>query len=97
LCTRRGGSQRYVDAHVQFRSGTSLEQAHRTAHQLTDAIAAALGGADVLIHLEPADRVRPGETLVKLSDPAQASARVAASASSMDAVERGTGGMGPGA
>jgi cation diffusion facilitator family transporter len=97
LRTRRGGSQRYVDAHVQFRSGTSLEQAHRTAHQLTDAIAAALGGADVLIHLEPADRVRPGETLVKLSDPAQASARVAASASSMDAVERGTGGMGPGA
>ncbi len=91
LRTRRAGSQRYVDAHVQFRSGTSLEQAHRTAHQLTDAIAAALGGADVLIHLEPADRVRPGETLVKVPDPAQASARGAAAAralaAAMDAVE----------
>ena len=56
LRTRRGGSQRYVDVHVQFRAGTSLEEAHRTAHELQDAIAAALGGADVLIHLEPEDR-----------------------------------------
>jgi cation diffusion facilitator family transporter len=63
LRTRRAGSQRYIDVHLQFRSGTSLEQAHRTAHELQDAIAAALGGADVLIHLEPEDRVRPGQTL----------------------------------
>ncbi len=61
LRTRRGGSQRYVDVHVQFRSGTSLEQAHRTAHALQDEIASALGGADVLIHLEPEDRLRPGQ------------------------------------
>ncbi len=65
LRTRQAGSQRYVDAHVQFRAGTSLEDAHRTAHELQDAIATALGGADVLIHLEPADRVRPGETLMR--------------------------------
>lgn len=64
LRSRSGGSQRYVDVHVQFNSGTSLEDAHRTAHQLQDIIAQALGGADVLIHLEPEDRVRPGETLV---------------------------------
>lgn len=63
LRSRRGGSKRYVDVHVQFRSGTSLEDAHRTAHELQDAIASAVGGADVLIHLEPEDRVRPGETL----------------------------------
>jgi cation diffusion facilitator family transporter len=61
LRTRRGGSQRYVDVHVQFRSGTSLEQAHRVAHALQDEIASALGGADVLIHLEPEDRLRPGQ------------------------------------
>jgi cation diffusion facilitator family transporter len=61
LRTRRGGSQRYVDVHIQFRSGTSLEQAHRTAHQLQDQIAEKLGGADVLIHLEPEDRLRPGQ------------------------------------
>jgi cation diffusion facilitator family transporter len=64
LRTRRAGSQRYVDVHIQFRSGTSLEDAHRTAHELQDVIADRLGGADVLIHLEPEDRVRPGQTLV---------------------------------
>jgi cation diffusion facilitator family transporter len=63
LRTRSAGSQRYVDVHIQFNSGTSLEEAHRTAHELQDAIATALGGADVLIHLEPEDRVRPGQRL----------------------------------
>jgi len=59
LRTRRAGARRYVDLHVQFRSGTSLEAAHRTAHALQDRIAERIDGADVLIHLEPADRVRP--------------------------------------
>ena len=63
LRTRRAGSRRYVDLHVQFRAGTSLESAHRTAHELQDRISARLRGADVLIHLEPEDRVRPGEEL----------------------------------
>jgi cation diffusion facilitator family transporter len=63
LRTRQAGAHRYVDLHVQFRSGTSLEDAHRTAHELQDVIGARLGGADVLIHLEPEDRVRPGEDL----------------------------------
>ena len=63
LRTRRAGARRYVDLHVQFRHGTTLEEAHRTAHELQDAIRASLGGADVLIHLEPEDRVRPGEVL----------------------------------
>jgi cation diffusion facilitator family transporter len=67
LRTRRAGSQRYVDLHVQFRTGTSLEDAHRTAHELQDVIGARLGGADVLIHLEPQDRVRPGEELRRAS------------------------------
>ena len=63
LRTRRAGARRYVDLHVQFRRGTSLEDAHRTAHELQDVIGKRLGGADVLIHLEPQDRVRPGEEL----------------------------------
>ena len=63
LRTRRAGSTRYVDLHLQFRAGTSLEEAHRTAHELQDLIGVRLGGADVLIHLEPEDRVRPGEVL----------------------------------
>lgn len=61
LRTRRGGSKRYVDVHIQFRRGTSLEQAHFAAHRLQDQIAAALTGTDVLIHLEPEDRLRPGQ------------------------------------
>jgi cation diffusion facilitator family transporter len=60
LRTRRAGARRYVDLHVQFRAGTTLEDAHTTAHELQDEIAARLRGADVLIHLEPEDRVRPG-------------------------------------
>ncbi len=63
LRTRQAGARRYVDLHVQFRHGTSLEDAHRTAHELQDVISARLDGADVLIHLEPQDRVRPGEEL----------------------------------
>jgi cation diffusion facilitator family transporter len=61
LRTRRAGTRRYVDMHVQFRSGTTLEEAHAIAHSLQDTIRGRLRGADVLIHLEPEDRVRPGE------------------------------------
>jgi cation diffusion facilitator family transporter len=75
LRTRRGGSRRYVDLHVQFRHGTSLEAAHRTAHELQDEIAAELKGADVLIHLEPEDRVRPGEALIVPDRPGVREAR----------------------
>ena len=60
LRARRAGARRMVDLHVQFRAGTTLEAAHQTAHELQDAIRARLGGADILIHLEPEDRVRPG-------------------------------------
>jgi cation diffusion facilitator family transporter len=63
LRTRQAGSRRYVDLHVQFRSGTSLEDAHRIGHELQHAIQHEIDRADVLIHLEPEDRVRPGETL----------------------------------
>jgi cation diffusion facilitator family transporter len=60
LRTRRAGARRYVDLHVQFRPGTTLEDAHATAHQLQDAIRQRLRGADVLIHLEPEEKVLPG-------------------------------------
>ena len=60
LRARHAGAFHHVDMHVQFRAGTTLEDAHDTAHALQDEIAAVLDGADVLIHLEPEDRVRPG-------------------------------------
>lgn len=53
LRARRAGSRRYVDLHVQFRSGTTLERAHQIAHELEGEVRGKLRGADVLIHLEP--------------------------------------------
>ena len=60
LRARRAGPRRHIDMHVQFRAGTSLEDAHATAHALEGAIKKRLQEADILIHLEPEDRVVPG-------------------------------------
>jgi cation diffusion facilitator family transporter len=53
LRARRAGCRRYVDLHVQYRSGTSLERAHELAHQMRDEIEADVRRAEVLIHVEP--------------------------------------------
>jgi cation diffusion facilitator family transporter len=58
LRARRAGSRRYIDFHVQYRSGTSLERAHELAHQMRGEIEASLRRADVLIHVEPETSVR---------------------------------------
>jgi cation diffusion facilitator family transporter len=63
LRARRAGSLRYVDLHVQFRSGTSLERAHELAHDMRAAIEAELPAAEVLVHVEPEESVlAPGES-----------------------------------
>ena len=56
LRARRAGSRRYIDLHVQFRSGTTLERAHDLSHELQRAIRDRVHRADVLIHIEPEDR-----------------------------------------
>lgn len=61
LRARRAGSRRHIDLHVQFRAGTSLEEAHRLAHQLRDAITEEVPNADVLIHVEPEGSLRGPE------------------------------------
>ncbi len=58
LRARRAGSRRYIDLHVQYRSGTSLERAHELAHEMRDSIEAAIPGAEVLIHSEPETSLR---------------------------------------
>jgi cation diffusion facilitator family transporter len=58
LRARRAGSRRYIDLHVQYRSGTSLERAHELAHEMRAAIEAAIPGAEVLIHAEPETSLR---------------------------------------
>jgi cation diffusion facilitator family transporter len=58
LRARRAGNRRYVDLHVQFRSGTTLEDAHSLAHRLRSAIEEEIPGSEVLIHVEPEGAVR---------------------------------------
>jgi cation diffusion facilitator family transporter len=61
LRSRRAGSARHIDLHVQFAPGTTLERAHAIAHEIQDAVRGRVRGADVLVHLEPArggDRAR---------------------------------------
>jgi cation diffusion facilitator family transporter len=53
LRARVAGRRRYIDMHVQFRTGTTLERAHSLAHTLRDAIESELRNAEVLIHVEP--------------------------------------------
>jgi cation diffusion facilitator family transporter len=61
LRARGAGNRRYIDLHVQYRSGTSLERAHELAHQMRDEIEADIRHAEVLIHVEPETSLRdPG-------------------------------------
>jgi cation diffusion facilitator family transporter len=55
---RRAGSARHIDVHLQFAPGTTLERAHQIAHQLQDQVRMRIRGAELLVHLEPFDRVR---------------------------------------
>ncbi|MEA2474866.1 MAG: hypothetical protein QOE06_2781 [Thermoleophilaceae bacterium] len=59
LRARRAGSRRYIDLHVQFRSGTTLERAHEVSHELQTDIRRRVHRADVLIHLEPERHLEP--------------------------------------
>ena len=63
LRARTSGRRRYIDLHLQFRSGTTLERAHVLSHELRDEIEADLGDAEVLIHTEPeSSRRDPSES-----------------------------------
>jgi cation diffusion facilitator family transporter len=53
---RRAGSARYIDVHLQFAPGTSLERAHAIAHEVQGEVRRRLPGAEVLVHIEP-DRI----------------------------------------
>jgi cation diffusion facilitator family transporter len=61
LRARRAGARRYIDLHVQYRSGTSLERAHELAHAMRDSIEADITQAEVLIHVEPETSLRDPE------------------------------------
>jgi cation diffusion facilitator family transporter len=61
LRARQAGSRRYIDLHVQYRSGTSLERAHELAHAMRASIEATIPRAEVLIHAEPETSLRDPE------------------------------------
>jgi cation diffusion facilitator family transporter len=61
LRARRAGARRHIDLHLQFTSGTTLEHAHTVAHHVRGAIEREIRGADVLIHVEPEDSVKPAD------------------------------------
>jgi cation diffusion facilitator family transporter len=50
---RRAGSARYIDMHLQFAPGTSLERAHAIAHEVQGEVRRQLPHAEVLVHIEP--------------------------------------------
>jgi cation diffusion facilitator family transporter len=57
LRTRLAGGSLYVDLHMGFKPGMSLEQGHDLSHTLTARIEEALPGAKVLVHLEPSSTI----------------------------------------
>jgi len=61
LRARRAGRRRYIDLHVQYRSGTSLERAHELAHAMRASIEDTIPNAEVLIHAEPETSLRDPE------------------------------------
>ena len=59
---RRAGSARYIDLHLQFQAGTSLERAHAVAHELQAEVRRQTPASDLLVHIEPSRRggAQPG-------------------------------------
>ena len=60
LRARRAGARRYIDLHLQFRSGTTLEQRARArALESAGRSSASCPNSDVLIHTEPEESLPP--------------------------------------
>ena len=59
LRARGAGSRRYIDLHLQFRPGTTLEDAHASPTPPREAIEAEIPRSEVLIHPEPEESLRP--------------------------------------
>lgn len=53
---RMAGPQAFVDVTLSLPRGTSLPTGHTLAHRAEDAVKALLPGADVTVHMEPAER-----------------------------------------
>ncbi|MBI2300811.1 MAG: cation transporter [Armatimonadetes bacterium] len=55
---RDSGGKHYVDLHLQFADGTSLERAHEIGEEVEVVVEAALGSGEATVHIEPASEIR---------------------------------------
>lgn len=62
---RDAGDHAFIDFHLQFADGVSLELAHALAEHVEAEIERTLGSADALAHLEPASDLRPSRRHVR--------------------------------
>lgn len=55
LRSRQAGASRFIEFHLLVDGDSTVREAHHVAHQIEQAIAAALPGLHVVIHVEPVD------------------------------------------
>jgi cation diffusion facilitator family transporter len=55
LRTRQAGSRRFAEFHLLVDGDWPVREAHRLAHRVADALAAAVPGLEVVTHVEPVD------------------------------------------
>ena len=55
LRTRRAGARRFAEFHLLVDGDLTVRAAHHVAHQVESALAAAIPGLEVTIHIEPVD------------------------------------------
>jgi cation diffusion facilitator family transporter len=58
LRTRKSGSQRHIDVHIQVNDDLTLREAHALTEELEDRVRGALPNAEVVIHTEPYEEER---------------------------------------
>jgi cation diffusion facilitator family transporter len=74
LRTRRAGTRRFAEFHLLVDGDLSVRAAHQVAHAVSAALAAAVPGLEVTIHIEPVDEEESweGEELKQLGEPIDA-------------------------
>lgn len=57
LATRRAGSDKIIEVHMQFSPTISLKDAHNIAHHIKDDICALVSSSRVIVHIEPCKEI----------------------------------------
>jgi cation diffusion facilitator family transporter len=70
LRTRKSGSHRYVDVHVQLSDSLSFVEAHKETEEIEDNLRAALRNLHVIIHVEPYSEEEEHQRKFHADDPA---------------------------